>query len=95
MIVNQGVSLHRVTVTGYTDKTGSEAHNLKLSEARASAVVQYLRDGGLHADQFVRAWFGQRRSGGVECDGRRPHAESPRRRPRVRRVSRDTHHLIV
>jgi outer membrane protein OmpA-like peptidoglycan-associated protein len=58
MIVNQGVSLHRVTVTGYTDKTGSEAHNLKLSEARASAVVQYLRDGGLHADQFVARGLG-------------------------------------
>ncbi|MFM0228421.1 OmpA family protein [Paraburkholderia dipogonis] len=58
MIVNKGVDLHRVTVTGYTDKTGSEAHNLKLSEARAAAVVQYLRDGGLHADQFVARGLG-------------------------------------
>ncbi|MFC6307593.1 OmpA family protein [Paraburkholderia dipogonis] len=58
MNVNQGVNLHRVTVMGYTDKTGSEAHNLKLSQARAAAVVQYLRDGGLHADQFVARGLG-------------------------------------
>lgn len=58
MNVNQAVSLHRVTVTGYTDATGSEAHNLKLSEARAMAVVQYLRDGGLKADQFTARGLG-------------------------------------
>ncbi|WP_041758572.1 OmpA family protein [Paraburkholderia phytofirmans] len=58
MNVNQGVNLHRVTVTGYTDKTGLEAHNLKLSQARAAAVMQYLRDGGLHADQFVARGLG-------------------------------------
>ncbi|TDY24229.1 outer membrane protein OmpA-like peptidoglycan-associated protein [Paraburkholderia sp. BL6665CI2N2] len=56
--VNQDVHLRRVTVVGYTDKTGSEAHNLKLSQARAAAVVQYLRDGGLHADQFVAKRMG-------------------------------------
>jgi len=58
MIANRGINLHRVTVMGYTDKTGSEAHNLKLSQARAAAVVQYLRDGGLHADQFVARGLG-------------------------------------
>lgn len=55
---NQGVNLRRVTVMGYTDNTGSEAHNLKLSQARATSVVQYLRDGGLHADQFVARGLG-------------------------------------
>lgn len=58
MMVNKGVSLHRVTVMGYTDSTGSEAHNLKLSQARAEAVVQYLRDGGFHADEFVARGLG-------------------------------------
>ena len=55
---NQGVTLNRVTVTGYTDNTGSEAHNLKLSQARAASVVQYLRDGGLKANQFVARGLG-------------------------------------
>jgi outer membrane protein OmpA-like peptidoglycan-associated protein len=58
MRVDQGLNLRRVTVMGYTDNTGSEAHNLKLSQARAAAVVQYLRDGGLRADQFVAQGLG-------------------------------------
>ncbi|WP_338068875.1 OmpA family protein [Paraburkholderia bryophila] len=49
---NQGIQLRRVIVTGYTDSTASEAHNLELSRARATTVAQYLRDGGLQAEQF-------------------------------------------
>ncbi|ASL44580.1 Peptidoglycan-binding protein ArfA [Burkholderia sp. AD24] len=49
---NQGIKLRRVIVTGYTDSTASEAHNLELSRARATTVAQYLRDGGLQAEQF-------------------------------------------
>lgn len=55
---NQGVSLRRLTVMGYTDSTGSEAHNLKLSQARAESVAQYLRNGGLQAGQFVAQGLG-------------------------------------
>lgn len=55
---NQGVNLRRLTVMGYTDSTGSEAHNLKLSQARAESVAQYLRDGGLQAGQFVAQGMG-------------------------------------
>ncbi|AXF09117.1 OmpA family protein [Paraburkholderia graminis] len=58
MAANKGANLRRVTVTGYTDKTGSEAHNRALSKARAEAVVQYLRDGGLEAEQFVAQGLG-------------------------------------
>ncbi|REG59932.1 outer membrane protein OmpA-like peptidoglycan-associated protein [Paraburkholderia sp. BL6669N2] len=56
--VNKEVHLRRVTVIGYTDKTGSEPHNRMLSEARAAAVVAYLRDGGLQADQFSSKGMG-------------------------------------
>lgn len=55
---NQGINLRRVTVMGYTDNSGSEAHNLKLSQARADSVAQYLHDGGLQAGQFVTQGFG-------------------------------------
>ncbi|PQV48673.1 OmpA family protein [Paraburkholderia sp. BL21I4N1] len=49
---NQGIKVRRVVVTGYTDSRASEPHNLKLSQARATTVAQYLHDGGLQAEQF-------------------------------------------
>ncbi|MFM0338353.1 OmpA family protein [Paraburkholderia fungorum] len=58
MSVNRDLNLRRVMVMGYTDNTGSEAHNLALSQARAASVAQYLHDGGLHADQFVARGLG-------------------------------------
>ncbi|MDE1183305.1 OmpA family protein [Paraburkholderia sp.] len=50
---NQGARFHRVAVTGYTDSTGPEAHNRTLSQARAISVADYLREGGLQAEQFL------------------------------------------
>ncbi|WP_175718908.1 OmpA family protein [Burkholderia anthina] len=38
-----------VTVTGYTDSTGSDASNLALSKRRAETVAGYLKTHGLHA----------------------------------------------
>ncbi|MCA8386750.1 OmpA family protein [Burkholderia multivorans] len=49
---NEGNTFSHVAVIGYTDSTGSEAHNLRLSEARARSVVTYLRTKGLRAEQF-------------------------------------------
>ncbi|MBU9456082.1 OmpA family protein [Burkholderia multivorans] len=49
---NVGNTFSHVAVIGYTDSTGSEAHNLRLSEARARSVVTYLRTKGLRAEQF-------------------------------------------
>ena len=40
----------RILVLGFTDSTGSEAYNQKLSERRARAVEKYLKDSG-----FVKA----------------------------------------
>lgn len=39
----------QVTVTGYTDSTGSDASNLALSKRRAETVAGYLKTHGLHA----------------------------------------------
>ena len=36
-----------IEVRGYTDSTGSPAYNLKLSQRRAEAVMQYLQAHGL------------------------------------------------
>ncbi|MCA8282723.1 OmpA family protein [Burkholderia cepacia] len=50
---NRGAGFRRVTITGYTDSTGSLSHNQRLSEARARAVTTYLRTSGLQVGQFV------------------------------------------
>jgi OmpA-OmpF porin, OOP family len=39
-------SIDHVTVTGYTDRIGSKAYNLKLSQRRADAVKDYLAGTG-------------------------------------------------
>jgi OOP family OmpA-OmpF porin len=48
-----GATFKTVSIMGYTDSTGSLNHNLALSDARARAVTQYLKDHGLHADNYV------------------------------------------
>jgi OmpA-OmpF porin, OOP family len=47
-----------VSVIGYTDSTGSEAYNQKLSEKRAAAVAAYLRRSGLSC-RFVSSGRGE------------------------------------
>ncbi|QBQ63232.1 OmpA family protein [Actinobacillus indolicus] len=41
---------NRVTVTGYTDYLGSDAYNLKLSQARANTAKAYLQAQGVKAN---------------------------------------------
>ncbi|MET7408489.1 OmpA family protein [Streptomyces parvulus] len=49
----------RVEVDGYTDATGSDAHNQALSKRRADAVASYLREHGLRADAFATSGHGE------------------------------------
>ncbi len=42
----------RIRVTGHTDSSGDEANNVALSQARADAVVTYLRERGLAEDRL-------------------------------------------
>ncbi|KVH56135.1 hypothetical protein WS89_24015 [Burkholderia sp. MSMB1072] len=51
--INRGVEFRRVTVTGYTDSTGSATHNLALSASRARNAMNYLSANGLKAQSFV------------------------------------------
>lgn len=56
----RGSRFTTVMVDGYTDSTGSVAHNQALSEHRAQSVAQYLRDRGLQVQQIVPHGHGER-----------------------------------
>ena len=49
----------RLEVDGYTDSIGSDAYNLKLSEARAGTVRDYLVSEGLASDAVTAKGFGK------------------------------------
>lgn len=48
-----------VTVTGHTDSTGSESHNLDLSEQRAYAVADVLIEDGVQQGRIATRGFGE------------------------------------
>lgn len=48
-----------VYIDGHTDKTGSDAHNEKLSEERAAAVRTYLSGKGIKADRMKVRGYGE------------------------------------
>lgn len=51
----------RIEISGHTDNTGSEAHNLKLSENRADAVAEYIVDKGIATSRVTFNGFGSSR----------------------------------
>jgi outer membrane protein OmpA-like peptidoglycan-associated protein len=48
-----------IEVAGYTDSTGTEAYNQRLSERRASAVARYLTSQGVLADRIIELGMGE------------------------------------
>ena len=50
--------IRKVEVQGHTDGTGTPAHNQKLSEDRASAVVAWLTSHGIAADRLTAKGYG-------------------------------------
>ncbi len=56
---SQGANFASVTVQGYTDSTGPDAYNVALSQRRAQAVLTYLKERGLHADNYALKGFGK------------------------------------
>jgi outer membrane protein OmpA-like peptidoglycan-associated protein len=46
---------YRIEIEGHTDAVGSEEYNLKLSEARAASVRDYITQAGIVSDRIVAA----------------------------------------
>lgn len=49
-----------ITVSGYTDNTGSSAHNQVLSEHRAQSVAAYLSSQGISENRLFSMGYGMR-----------------------------------
>lgn len=56
---NPGVKLE---ISGHTDSWGNDEYNLKLSNARAQAVVEYLvKKGGIRSSRIIPKGYGEKR----------------------------------
>jgi len=49
----------KVTLTGHTDNTGSDADNMELGQARADAIKRILQDKGVPAEQISTSSRGE------------------------------------
>jgi outer membrane protein OmpA-like peptidoglycan-associated protein len=47
-----------IIISGHTDNTGTEVHNLQLSENRARAVADYLRSKGIDTQRIEHKGYG-------------------------------------
>ena len=46
-ILSMGIKIEQIRITGYTDRLGGEAYNQRLSQNRATAVANYMKQKGL------------------------------------------------
>ena len=49
----------RLMINGHTDSTGKESYNLKLSQRRAEAVVEYLINASVEGGRLSAKGFGE------------------------------------
>jgi OOP family OmpA-OmpF porin len=57
--LSNNTQLANITISGYTDRLGSEAYNMKLSQRRADAVKGYLTNKGIAASRLTAVAKGE------------------------------------
>ncbi len=67
-------AIETIRVIGHADKMGKSSYNMKLSQARASAVASYLKKHGVKAGKIITAGKGDTEPV-VNCDENQPKAE--------------------
>jgi outer membrane protein OmpA-like peptidoglycan-associated protein len=73
----------KLQVAGHTDNTGSAAHNLKLSEARAATVMKYLISKGVNPAMLSAKGYGKNEP---IADNKTAEGRAQNRRVGLRRV---------
>ena len=58
-----------ISITGYTDRSGTDAYNLALSERRADSARAALIAAGIPADAITTAWKGESENAVPTADG--------------------------
>jgi outer membrane protein OmpA-like peptidoglycan-associated protein len=49
----------KIEISGHTDSKGSDEYNLKLSQARAKSVVDYIISKGIDAKKIIAKGYGE------------------------------------
>jgi OOP family OmpA-OmpF porin len=73
----------KVEIAGHTDWIGSDAYNLKLSNERADAVMQYLISKGVKADNLTAMGYGETQP---IADNNTDEGRAKNRRVELRRI---------
>jgi len=81
-----------LTVTGYTDSTGSDKYNQKLSEKRADSVKAHLVKKGVAADRIVTKGMGKANPVG---DNKTKAGRAQNRRVEINAVVREEKKVLV
>lgn len=58
-VIKDNPRIKKISIEGHTDGDGSDKYNLKLSDGRAKAVMEYLVSHGIEAGRLTAKGFGE------------------------------------